>query len=354
MKIQNRATPNPPAGRPARLQAYAALFIALLTLAASCSRGGEYIRLEGFAQGGSWQMVCRKCPGMRAGALQARADSLLRSIDNSLSGYNRGSLLSRINAGEELPLDDHFIANFELGRKIWELSEGAFDPSAAPIFDAWGFGFTKGEEPSGSDMDSLMQFTGMGHFTLEERPDGVYLVKDDPRCRLNFNAIAQGYSCDRLGALAEEYGCTDYLAEVGREIRCKGERPGGGPWVIAIESPSAETLPGENPPHGTAVADTLRLSDCGVVTSGNYRKYYEKGGRRYAHTIDPSTGRPVEHNLLSATVLAEDAATADAYATWMMVIGTERARTVAGTLGITVWLIEDSGDMIEAGKAIPR
>ena len=308
-----------------------------LSCTISCSNtGNHYCRIEGFAQGSSWHIICAVPKGFKAEDIRHVADSLLLEIDQSISGYNKGSLLSRINAGEYLPLDRHFIANFIRSKEVWEQSRGAFDPSAAPLFDLWGFGFTSEEQVSEAAIDSIRQFVGMDHFSLEEMEDGTHLVRDDARCKLNFNAIAQGYSCDCIAEALRRIGCEDYLVEVGREIACKGKSSRGGKWNIALEKPVDGAGEGEE-----QIEETLELTDCGIVTSGNYRKFYVKDGRKYAHTIDPNTGRPVMHNLLSATVITTDAATADAYATWMMVIGADSARAVAANLpDVRIKLIE--------------
>lgn len=306
------------------------LFLLLLSafLSMGCQPARErYVRMEGFAQGGSWHIICSLPRGVRPEAIQAEIDSVLLEIDCSLSGYNRGSLLSRLNAGEDLPLDDHFLVNFRLSEELWRESGGAFDPSAAPLFDLWGFGFTDGSAiPSRAQIDSVRAFIGMDKFRIDSLPDGsLHLRKADPRCRLNFNAIAQGYSCDQIGQLLEAAGSGNYLVEVGREILCKGLSARGDKWTIGVEAPGlseTDVLP---------LRDTLRVTDCAVVTSGDYRKFYEKEGKRYAHTIDPRTGEPVTHGLLSATVIVPaqsdtgsvtwPCARADARATWSMVIG---------------------------------
>ncbi len=318
------------------------LFPFLTTIAAalcltSCDNTGKgYCRIEGFAQGGTWHIIC-KLPGKaRAQDIKATADSILIEIDQSISGYNKGSLLSRINAGEDLPLDNHFIANFTRSKEIWQQSGGAFDPSAAPLFDLWGFGFTNGDNVTDGAVDSIKAFIGMNHFALEEREDGIHLTRDDERCKLNFNAIAQGYSCDCIASTLKERGCSDYLVEVGREIVCSGRSARGGLWNIALEKPVDGAEEGAE-----QIEEMLELTDCGVVTSGNYRKFYVKDGQKFAHTIDPATGRPVTHHLLSATVITCDATTADAYATWMMVIGPDSARAVASTMpDVKIRLIE--------------
>lgn len=213
------------------------LLAASLLLFAACSGGPHYVQLEGYAQGGTWHAICGLPGGVSRLEAQHVADSLLLEIDQSLSGYNKGSLLSRLNAGGSPTLDRHFIANFEKSREVWELSGGAFDPSAAPLFDLWGFGFTSGGEVDEAAIDSIKAFVGMNHFALIEEDGRTSLLRYDPRCKLNFNAIAQGYSCDCLAAALEELGCRDYLVEVGREIVCKGLSSRGGKWKIALEKP---------------------------------------------------------------------------------------------------------------------
>lgn len=293
----------------------------LLLLSGACARQGDYVRIEGFAQGSTYHVICHPVKGMNAARLQARFDARLQEIDQSLSGYNKGSLLSRLNAGEDLPLDGLFVECFERSKEIWAESGGAFDPSAAPLFDLWGFGFSNKGQVSDAAIDSILAFVGMDLLTLEERTDGTHLVKADPRCQLNFNAIAQGYSCDVVARILDSLGCSDYLVDIGREIRCKGRNAAGEKWRIGLDRPSDGNME-----EGKDLQAILHVSDCGIVTSGNYRKFYVEDGRKYAHTIDPVSGRPVSHNLLSATVIAADATTADAYATWLMVIGLDRAR----------------------------
>lgn len=297
------------------------LLTALLLLSGACARQGDYVRIEGFAQGSTYHVICHPVKGMNAARLQARFDARLQEIDQSLSGYNKGSLLSRLNAGEDLPLDGLFIECFERSKEIWAESGGAFDPSAAPLFDLWGFGFSNKGQVSDAAIDSILAFVGMDLLTLEERADGTHLVKADSRCQLNFNAIAQGYSCDVVARILDSLGCSDYLVDIGREIRCKGRNAAGEKWRIGLDRPSDGNME-----EGKDLQAILHVSDCGIVTSGNYRKFYVEDGRKYAHTIDPVSGRPVSHNLLSATVIAADATTADAYATWLMVIGLDRAR----------------------------
>ena len=299
------------------------LFLLSSLLLAGCADDTTYHRIEGFAQGGTFHIVCNPLKGISEEQLRQRIGSCLQEIDFTLSGYNKGSILSKLNAGEDVPLNDIFIDCFNRSKRIWEESQGAFDPSSAPLFDLWGFGFSNRGTVTQEAIDSLRAFIGMDLLSLEQREDGVHLVKADPRVKLNFNAVAQGFSCDCVGKILDEVGCTNYLIDIGREILCKGVNAVGTPWRVGLDKP----IDG-NFDEGADLQAIINVSDCGIVTSGNYRKYYVENGQKYSHTIDPATGRPVTHNLLSATVVASDATTADAYATWMMVIGMERARQI--------------------------
>lgn len=294
-----------------------------------------YAVLDGFAQGGTFHIVY-KLPGDRdtAGFKQALNDSLtlyFNQINRSISGYDSLSLISRVNRGEEVLLDNIFIDVFNESQKVYRESNGAFDISAAPFFNLWGFGFKNKEQVTPRKIDSLMQFVGMEKLKIEEGK----LVKADPRMQVNFNAIAQGYTCDYIAQKFDALGMTDYLLEVGGEIYCKGLNPKGKEWSVGIDKPiDGNFIPGES------VEAVLLLSNKGLVTSGNYRKYYIENGVKYSHTIDPKTGYPVTHNLLSATVIAENATLADAYATYFMVVGLERAKEIlARTPGMEALLV---------------
>ncbi len=280
---------------------------ALLAIAAlvsgACTQ--EYVTLGGYAQGGIYSVKYNPA-GVKVSRAEAQqaVDGILEQIDTTLSGYNRKSLLSRRNAGERVELNDMFREIEEISEHYRELSGGAFDVAAGPLFDVWGFGFTADSLPSDEAISAAME-------------------RYRKREVLNFNAIAQGYSCDKVAAYLHSIGVKDMLVDIG-EIYCEGLNPKGQGWTIAIDTPSD----GNNTP-GASISG-LWHSDggaYGVVTSGNYRKFYIKDGKKYAHTIDPRTGRPVDHNLLSATVIAPTATEADALATYFMVIGFEKARS---------------------------
>lgn len=309
----------------------------------SCVQPDRYITITGYAQGGTYTVKLNL--NGRDGMVDASpeeirdsVDAILRKIDNSLSGYNRNSTLSRFNSGETVIPDPLFIEIYGDARRFFDLTDGAVDVASAPLFDMWGFGFKSGEMPdeamiartlAGSGLNRLagsMQGALAADGTLSPhamlKHDDMPVDKsDDVLPQLNYNAIAQGYSCDKVAEYLYGLGVKDMMVDIG-EIFCDGVNPNGFRWTIGIDRPSD----GNDRP-GADLQGIFRVPDGphGVVTSGNYRKFYVRDGKKYAHTIDPVTGRPVEHNLLSATVVAPDAMTADAYATYCMVVGLEQA-----------------------------
>ena len=310
--------------------------IYLIVLAALCSAAcndTHYYRISGYAQGGTWQVKYRGAR-LSPDRVQAGVDSLLREIDFTISGYNKASLLSRLNAGDSVVLNQRFLELYEHSYRMWEASQGAFDVASGPLFDIWGFGFTGDSLPSAKAVQDCLEDCGTGRLIS---PDGMRSLlgekitarqllryKDEQALpRLNFNAIAQGYSCDVVADYLHGLGVSDMLVDIG-EIYCCGLNPSGKGWSIGIDNP----VDGNNTP-GADIKDvwTSDGGSHGVVTSGNYRKFYVRDGKKYSHTIDPRTGYPVTHNLLSATVIAPSAWEADALATWFMVIGFEQACT---------------------------
>ena len=320
-------------------------FLPSLILAAgcfqSCSKDPGYCQLTGYAQGGTYSVKFNmKGIKVEKGEIQAAVDSILTLIDTTLSGYNKGSQLSRYNEGTLLEPNAMFKDVFSLARKFYVETGGALDVAAGPLFDIWGFGFTSDRMPSGKTVDSVMAVCGM-----DKIGDDMSSLLEGVCPRLNFNAIAQGYTSDRIADYLHSLGVHDMLVDIG-EIYCEGVNQRGIPWSIGIDRPfDGNMSPG-------ADLDGIWRGDGsgrGVVTSGNYRKYYEKDGMKYSHTIDPRTGYPVQHNLLSATIVAENAAVADAYATYCMVIGLDAAREfISSRDGVEGYLIyDDGGSMAE-------
>lgn len=318
-----------------------------LFLALSCSRSGHYIQVSGQAQGGTYT-VKLNMDGIRESpeAVRDSIEALLIRIDTTLSGYNKLSQLSRFNGGETIRPNSLFQEMYDFAYRMWQRSGGAVDCAAGPLFDAWGFGFREGALPTDQEVATLREQCGMGrlprHLPLA---DGLLDPASVGFPRLNFNAVAQGYSCDIIARYLYSLGVKDMLVDIG-EIWCDGLNPSGESWAVGIDRPVDR---GEDSVIGDQGLTGVWLSEgkpAGVVTSGNYRKYYVKDGRKYAHTIDPVSGYPVQHNLLSATVISsEGAGVADAVATWCMVVGLEQAQElVLKDATLEAWLVYSAPD----------
>lgn len=244
----------------------------------------------------------------------------LKRVDSSLSVFNQLSTISAINAGTSSRADAMLYEVLTKAQKVSEATNGAFDVTVMPLVNAWGFGFKKGIFPTDAQVDSLRAIVGFRKISLST--DSI-ISKSDPRIMIDCGAIAKGYSVDRVAHILREHGVRNYMVEIGGEVVTKGRNPKGTPWQIGVNRPVDKT----NSESGT-LQTVLSLENSALATSGNYNNYYERNGRKYAHTIDPRTGRPVQHSLLSATVIAPDCATADAYATAFMVLGLDEAKKI--------------------------
>lgn len=233
----------------------------------------------------------------------------LHQVDQSLSVFNENSTISLINKGKITKADGMLFEVIEKAQQISKKTNGAFDVTVMPLVNAWGFGFKNSTFPTKQQIDSLKHFIGYQKITL--RSDSI-IIKKDARIMIDCGAIAKGYAADRIARLLRENGVRNYMIEIGGEVITKGRNPDGNPWKIGISKPI---------PKSKDLQTILSLENAALATSGNYRNYYEVNGKKIAHTIDPRTGFPVQHTLLSATVFARDCATADAYATAFMVLG---------------------------------
>ena len=246
---------------------------------------------------------------------QREIDSIFRAVDLSVNLWVDSSVISKVNRNEEVTLDHIFIDNFNIAQEAARLSDGYFDPTISPIVAAWGFSYKSGDSLTPQLIDSLSALVDYQKVHIENGK----VVKDDPRITLDFNAIAQGYTSDLIAQFLESRGIKNFLVDTGGEIMARGGKPNGQPWIVGIEKP-AESWDSEQ-----VVQTRIALCDKGLVTSGSTRKYIERDGKRYSHCIDPKTGYPVEHNVLSVTVLAESSVWADALASICMVMGMEKS-----------------------------
>lgn len=251
--------------------------------------------------------------------LQAGIDSTLAEVDNSLSPFNKQSIITAINNGEDIEVNGMFTDVFTLAKEVSAQTEGAFDITVAPLVNLWGFGFKNMNNVTDSTVDSLLQFVGINSVSLSNG----HIKKEHPETMLDCSAIAKGYGVDAVGIYLEKMGVSNYMVEIGGEVRLRGNNPRGDLWSIGINKPIDDSLSVSND-----IQQVVRTTNLSMATSGNYRNFYIKGGKKYAHTIDPRTGYPVQHTILSSTVLANDCATADAYATSFMVLGLDGAKKV--------------------------
>lgn len=344
-----------------------ALCVAAISVTVSCT-SDKYVSITGYAQGGSYVVKLNLQGrdgriGVSPEKIKAGIDSVTVALDNSLSGYNDKSLLTRFNNGERIVPDSIFTDIYRISYGFFEETGGAFDVAAGPLFDIWGFGFKEGSMPSDEMVAEVRESCGMralypdisGRVADDGSVCSSDMVKDDaPRKygkpRLNFNAIAQGYTCDIVADYLYSLGVKDMLINIGGEIYCDGLNPSGKPWTVGVDRP----VDGNNTP-GAMLEGTLTTGGgpCGIVTSGNYRKFYVKDGRKYAHTVDPRTGYPASDSLLSATVVAKDATTADALATYCMVIGFEKSKEFISSRpdleGYLIYAKSSSADSLSFG-----
>ncbi|NMA73695.1 MAG: FAD:protein FMN transferase [Bacteroidales bacterium] len=274
--------------------------------------------------------------------LKPAIDQLLQDFNHSLSPFDSTSVISKVNRNEDVELDDYFITIFNRSMEISELTDGAFDITVSPFVNAWGFGFQNEVFPDSTTIDSLLAFTGYEKIELNSENE---IVKKDPRITLNASAIAKGYAVDIIADFLTSKGIENFMVEIGGEIITKGVNANKENWRIGINKPVEDSLSIKGD-----LQLILELKDNAVATSGNYRNYYYRDGIRYAHTIDPRTGYPVQHEILSATIVAPDCMTADAIATSCMVMGLDRSKnllnSLAGVEGCIIYLNEN-GEIVE-------
>lgn len=299
----------------------------VLALLSSCVNQPQKIVLQGLAQG-SYYAITYFDELNRD--FQHDIDSIFHAVDMSVNLWVDSSVISKVNRNEEVTLDSIFIDNFRIAQKAARLSDGYFDPTISPIVAAWGFSYKSGDSITPQLIDSLKQLVNYQKIRIENGK----VVKENPNMKLDFNAIAQGYTSDLIAAFLESRGIKNYLVDTGGEIMARGSKPNGQPWVVGIEKPA------KNWDSEQVVQTRITLRDKGLVTSGSTRKYVERNSRRYSHCIDPKTGYPVEHNVLSATVMAENSVWADALASICMMMGMEKSLPLIESMdGVEVYYI---------------
>jgi len=306
------------------------LALVILFLAACQPRKkSEYLKITGFAQGTNYHITYENSTNED---YSEAIDSLLKAFDKSCSMYDSTSIISRINNNDPtVEADDWFVDVFKKSAEVSALSGGALDITVGPVVRAWGFGTAPIAKHDKAYIDSLLQYVGMDKVKLEGRK----VTKKYPGVSLDVNAVAQGYSVDVVSKFFEDQGIKNYLVEIGGEVHCKGTNAKDKLWHVGIDKPTDEDIA----PGGQLQA-IIELDNKSLTTAGNYRKFFVENGVKYGHTIDPKNGFPAKNTLLSATVVCDDAITADAWDTAFMVLGLEKSKELLKKLpGIEVYFI---------------
>lgn len=294
-----------------KLKVYNYLLFILSFILTACNNTPSEVKMQGYAQGTTYHITYIG----HSVSLQTQIDSLLLAIDLSMSTYKPNSTISRFNQSDSgVIVDPLFAEVYKKSILIYRQTNGLFDPTVAPLVNAWGFGNDTIALISPSVIDSLLMHVGLDKTELKEN---LFLHKKLPAIQLDFNAIAQGYSVDLIADYLEKNNITNYMVEIGGEIKTKGKNANGEDWKIGIDKPVENSNKRE-------LSAVIPLSDKAMATSGNYRKFYVKNGKKYSHTINPLTGYPAENSLLSVTVITHTCIDADAYATAFMVMGLEK------------------------------
>ena len=302
-------------------------FVIAIIVLSACGRQPQKMVLQGLAQGSYYAVTYYDEQGRD---FQQGIDSIFHAVDLSVNLWVDSSVICKVNRNEEVVLDQIFIDNFNIAQEAARLSDGYFDPTISPLVSAWGFSAKNGDSITPQLIDSLRRLVDYRKVRIENGR----LIKENPAMKLDFNAVAQGYTSDLIAGFLESQGINNYLVDTGGEIMARGSKPDGSPWIVGIEKP-AERWDSEQ-----VVQTRLALRDKGLVTSGSTRKYVERDGKRYSHCIDPTTGFPVEHQVLSVTVMAKNSVWADAYASIGMVMGMEKSLELFKTLdGVEVYYI---------------
>ncbi len=306
------------------------LALAVLLFINGCqTKKSEYTKISGFAQGTTYHITYENSTKQD---YSQDIDSILKAFDKSCSMYDSTSIISRINNNDPtVEADDWFVDVFKKSAEVSTLSGGALDITVGPVVHAWGFGNAPIAKHDKAYIDSLLQYVGMDKVKLEGRK----VIKKYPGVSLDVNAVAQGYSVDVVSKFFEGKGIKNYLVEIGGEVHCKGTNAKNKLWHVGIDKPNDDNLA-----PGDQLEAVIELDNQSLTTAGNYRKFFVENGVKYGHTIDPKTGFPAKNTLLSATVIADDAVTADAWDTAFMVLGLEKSKELLKKLpGIEVYFI---------------
>ncbi len=318
--------------------------LAAVLLLAGCAARPDIVRLDGESMGSTWTV---KYVGDAASSARVRAAiaQQLADVDAQMSTWKPESPLSRYNAAPPATwhvLPEALFAVMQRALALAAETDGAYDPTVGPLVELWGFGPGKArrEPPSAADIDAVRMRIGWRRVQLDEaarrafQPGGVHV---------DLSSIAPGYATDRIGEYLEGEGCSDYLVEVGGELRARGRKPDGGAWQVAVQRP----VDNDRGDGAIDAQHVVALRDAALGSSGDYRHFFEDNGRRYAHRIDPRTGWPLDNAVASVTALAVRGIDADPYATALSVLGPEAGMAFARAHGFGALFILRKGDGYE-------
>ena len=318
-----------------------AIVLAFLLCLGACDSSPKKVQLQGGVFGTTWHVTYHGEPdGLTDNDVEAAITSAFSVVDDSMNNYRASSTLSQLNglpAGQIFEVDWDFALVFNAALDIHHATAGAYDPSVSPLINLWGFG-PEGvtESPTDDQLAIARSHSGLNQFAwdLSDRS----FLKRNTRATLDFSSIAKGYAVDLAGDALDEIGVANFMLEVGGEIQTRGVSPRGDHWRLAIENPIRA---GVGKPYAA-----VSVTDVGIATSGNYRNFFEVDGKRFSHLIDPRTGYPIEHDLVSATVIHPSTMVADAWATALMVVGTTEALRLANLYDLSVYLISRNGEQL--------
>lgn len=308
------------------------LLVCVAVILTACSKpAATIVHLTGKTMGTTYNVKYVVEEGQDTDGLQSKIDERLVEINKLMSTYDPTSELSRFNQNRyttPFAVSDETRSVVKEAMRLGEFSHGVLDVTVGPLVNLWGFGPTHRPEkiPSDADIEAVRKYVGLDKLSLTK--DG--LVKAHPQLYVDLSTIAKGYGVDQVADLIEGLGVQNYLVEIGGEMRVKGHKGNGTPWLIAIEKPIT---------HERAVQKTISIGDNAIATSGDYRIYYEQDGVRYSHLIDPRTGRPIQHNTVSVTVITPTSMTSDGLATAFIVMGWDDAKKLAEENDIAVYII---------------
>jgi len=289
------------------------LFLGLSLIFCACTTQPSITRITGKGIGTYYKITIAD----KNNITQSQIDSVIEVLSITASIFNPNSLVSRINRNETDTLNLILREILEVALQVCEETDGAFDFTVGALVNLWGFGKDPEKEITQEDVEKALETVGYKKIRIEENR----IIKENPETQLNFNAVAKGYCVDLVATFLTSKGVENFLVDIGGELSIFGKRAPHKKWRVGIQKPT------ENKEDDIATEEIMELQDIAVATSGNYRNYIEKNGKRLGHTINPRTGYPETNDLLSATVLASTCTLADAYATAFMVMGKEKAET---------------------------